>query len=61
MVLAVGKVFLIDAAALTGLYRVASFLGLGVTLLAIGYAYQRFVFRRPAGALPSISPPPKRS
>lgn len=38
------KVFLSDMAALTGLYRVASFLGLGLSLIAIGYLYQRFVF-----------------
>jgi uncharacterized membrane protein len=61
IVLAVGKVFLIDAAALTGLYRVASFLGLGLSLLAIGYAYQRFVFVR-APATPSpVTPPPMQS
>ncbi len=29
---------------LTGLYRVASFLGLGLSLVGIGYIYQRFVF-----------------
>ena len=38
------KVFLVDTADLTGLYRVASFLGLGLCLIAIGYIYQRFVF-----------------
>jgi uncharacterized membrane protein len=36
------KVFLIDAAALEGLLRIASFLGLGVTLIGIGWAYGRF-------------------
>jgi uncharacterized membrane protein len=61
VVLAVGKVFLVDAAALTGLYRVASFLGLGISLLAIGYAYQRFVFRRADGAPAPLTPPPTRS
>lgn len=45
VVLAVGKVFLFDAAQLTGLYRVASFLGLGLCLLSLGYVYQRLVFR----------------
>jgi uncharacterized membrane protein len=43
ILLAVLKVFLIDAAGLTGLFRVASFLGLGVSLIAFGYLYQRFV------------------
>jgi uncharacterized membrane protein len=35
------KVFLIDAAALTGLLRILSFLGLGITLIGIGWAYGR--------------------
>jgi len=61
IVLAVGKVFLVDAAALTGLYRVASFLGLGISLLAIGYAYQRFVFRREPAPLSAVTPPPTQS
>lgn len=46
MLLAVLKVFLLDTAALTGLYRVASFLGLGFSLLGLAWLYQRFVFRR---------------
>jgi uncharacterized membrane protein len=40
----VGKVFLFDMADLGGLWRVASFLGLGLSLVAIGFVYQRFVF-----------------
>ncbi len=40
------KVFLIDMGDLTGLYRVASFLGLGLSLVGIGYLYQRFVNTR---------------
>ena len=39
----VSKVFLVDAAGLPGLYRVASFLGLGLCLITFGYLYQRFV------------------
>lgn len=46
MVLTVGKVFLYDAAALEGLLRVFSFLGLGVSLLALSWFYGRFVFAR---------------
>jgi uncharacterized membrane protein len=42
------KVFLIDMGGLTGLYRVASFLGLGGSLVGIGYLYQRFMPRRSA-------------
>jgi len=37
------KVFLIDAAALTGLLRILSFLALGLALIGIGWAYGRFV------------------
>jgi uncharacterized membrane protein len=44
LLLTVGKVFLSDMAALTGLYRVVSFLGLGLCLIGVGYLYQRFVF-----------------
>jgi uncharacterized membrane protein len=47
ILLVVLKVFLVDASGLTGLYRVASFLGLGLTLMALGYLYQRFVLKRP--------------
>jgi uncharacterized membrane protein len=41
LTLAVGKVFLYDLAALTSVYRVASFLALGVLLLVGALAYQR--------------------
>ncbi len=44
LLVAVGKVFLFDMAALEGLYRVASFLGLGLSLVGIGYFYQKLVF-----------------
>jgi uncharacterized membrane protein len=37
----VGKVFLYDLAALTSVYRVASFIGLGLLLLLAAFAYQR--------------------
>ena len=37
------KVFLIDAAALTGLLRILSFLGLGIALIGIGWAYGRIM------------------
>lgn len=46
LLLAVGKVFLIDTANLEDLYRVFSFFGLGVTLIGLGYLYQRLVFKR---------------
>jgi uncharacterized membrane protein len=46
------KVFLVDAAALQGLLRVASFLGLGITLIGIGWVYDRVLRRgdRPVAA-----------
>jgi uncharacterized membrane protein len=44
MLIAVGKVFLIDASSLEGLYRVMSFFGLGVTLIALSWFYTRYVF-----------------
>lgn len=37
------KVFLIDAAVLEGILRILSFLGLGIALIAISWAYRRFV------------------
>ncbi|MFD1627287.1 DUF2339 domain-containing protein [Azospirillum griseum] len=37
----VAKVFISDMEGLTGLYRVASFLGLGVCLIGVGFLYQR--------------------
>lgn len=42
MMLVVGKIFLVDMSGLGGLLRVASFLGLGLCLLALAYLYQRF-------------------
>ncbi len=44
MILTVAKVFLYDAAALEGLLRVFSFLGLGLSLIALSWFYSRFVF-----------------
>jgi uncharacterized membrane protein len=48
--LVVLKVFLSDMGALTGLYRALSFLGLGASLIGLGYLYQRFVFPPKKGA-----------
>jgi uncharacterized membrane protein len=45
LLVTVVKVFAVDMAGLTGLFRVASFLGLGLTLIGIARVYQRFVFR----------------
>jgi len=40
------KAFLIDMSALTGVYRALSFMGLGLVLVAIGWLYQKILFRR---------------
>ena len=49
------KAFVIDMSVLTGVYRALSFMCLGLVLVAIGWLYQRILFRRnmaaPAGAV----------
>jgi uncharacterized membrane protein len=42
--LTVGKVFLVDMADLTGIFRALSFIGLGIVLVGIGWLYQRLLF-----------------
>ncbi|WP_028346921.1 DUF2339 domain-containing protein [Bradyrhizobium murdochi] len=49
------KAFLIDMSALTGVYRALSFMCLGLVLVAIGWLYQRILFRRQAAAAPTGS------
>jgi uncharacterized membrane protein len=44
LLVTVAKVFLFDMSALAGLYRAASFIGLGLSLVGIGLFYQRIVF-----------------
>jgi uncharacterized membrane protein len=46
--LTIGKAFLIDMSTLTGVYRALSFMCLGLVLVAIGWLYQRILFRRQA-------------
>lgn len=46
LLLTVGKVFLVDASELEGIFRVFSFLGLGVALIGIGFFYNKVVFAR---------------
>ncbi len=41
LVIVIAKLFLVDMADLQGLLRVASFMGMGLALLAIAYLYQR--------------------
>jgi len=43
MLLAVGKVFLFDAADLDGLLRIASFAALGFSLIGVGWLYSRYL------------------
>ena len=40
------KAFMIDMSTLTGVYRALSFICLGLVLVAIGWFYQRVLFRR---------------
>jgi uncharacterized membrane protein len=42
------KAFVIDMSTLTGIYRSLSFICLGLVLVAIGWLYQRILFRRSA-------------
>ncbi|RMF72924.1 MAG: DUF2339 domain-containing protein, partial [Acidobacteria bacterium] len=50
LVLVTLKVFLVDTAQLAGLYRVISLIGLGLGLLVIAWAWQRYVESRGANA-----------
>lgn len=45
LLVTIGKVFLYDLGALQDLYRVASLVGLAVSLILVSLLYQRFVFR----------------
>jgi len=46
LLITVGKVFLVDASELEALFRVLSFLGLGIALIGIGFFYNKVVFAR---------------
>jgi uncharacterized membrane protein len=51
MLATIAKVFFIDLAGLTGVWRALSFIGLGIVLVGIGLLYQRLLFpKRPAAA-----------
>jgi uncharacterized membrane protein len=54
VVITIAKVFLLDMAGLTGVFRALSFIGLGVVLVGIGLLYQRLLYR-PAGP-PAAAP-----
>ena len=46
LILTVGKVFLYDLAALGGIFKALSFLGLAAGLILVSFFYQRFVFKK---------------
>jgi uncharacterized membrane protein len=51
--LTIAKVFILDTASISGIYRALSVIGLGVVLLGIGWIYQHVLFPRitPAATL----------
>jgi uncharacterized membrane protein len=48
IMLTIAKVFIVDTASISGIYRALSVIGLGVVLLGIGFLYQRVLFPRTA-------------
>jgi uncharacterized membrane protein len=48
--LVIAKIFLVDMEGLGGLYRVFSFMGLGLSLLGLAYLHQRLDFKHRAEA-----------
>jgi uncharacterized membrane protein len=54
--LTIAKVFIIDTASISGIYRALSVIGLGVVLLGIGFLYQRLLFPRAPASGPAPAP-----
>jgi uncharacterized membrane protein len=54
--LTIAKAFLVDMSTLTGVYRALSFICLGLVLVAIGWLYQRILFRRKQAPSPAAPP-----
>jgi uncharacterized membrane protein len=54
--LTIAKAFLVDMSTLTGVYRALSFICLGLVLVAIGWLYQRILFRRRQAQSPAAAP-----
>lgn len=52
------KAFLVDMSELTGVYRALSFMVLGLVLVAIGWLYQRILFRNASQPPTQVSAPP---
>ena len=51
------KAFVVDMSTLTGVYRALSFICLGLVLVAIGWLYQRILFRRHPPPVPASTNP----
>jgi uncharacterized membrane protein len=45
--LTIAKVFIVDTASISGIYRALSVIGLGAVLLSIGWLYQHLLYPRP--------------
>ncbi len=56
--LTIMKAFLVDMSTLTGIWRALSFICLGIVLVAIGWLYQRILFRRLAPQQPTAPTAP---
>ena len=54
--LTVAKVFIIDTASISGIYRALSVIGLGIVLLGIGWLYQRLLYPRTLPATSATAP-----
>jgi uncharacterized membrane protein len=53
--LTIAKVFIIDTASISGIYRALSVLGLGAVLLGIGWLYQHLLYPR-TRPMPAATP-----
>jgi uncharacterized membrane protein len=56
--LTIAKAFLVDMSTLAGVYRALSFICLGLVLVAIGWLYQRILFRRRPATPPAAPSQP---
>ncbi len=54
--LTVAKVFIVDTASISGIYRALSVIGLGIVLLGIGWLYQRLLYPRMPPATAPATP-----
>jgi uncharacterized membrane protein len=55
VLLTIGKVFLLDLAGLTGVWRALSLICLGLVLVGIGRLYQKLLFAKKPGAAPTAA------